>query len=84
MTLPGFLRVPFLFAEGGAGELVGVRLDRATKTIPQVGRGGQVRSYEVAPQGTAFAGTLYVALADTVTGWEFGNPMSSPTSLLRA
>ena len=84
MTLPGFLRVPFLFAEGGAGELVGVRLDRATKTIPQVGRGGPVRSYEVEPQGTAFAGTLYVALADTVTGWEFGNPMSSPTSLLRA
>lgn len=74
MTLPGFVRVPFLFAEGGAGELVGVRLDRATKTIPQVGRGGPVRSYELVPQGTGFSGTLYVALADTVTGWEFGKP----------
>jgi CRISPR/Cas system CSM-associated protein Csm3 (group 7 of RAMP superfamily) len=74
MTLPGFVRVPFLFAEGGAGELVGVRLDRATKTIPQVGRGGPVRSYELVAQGTAFTGTLYVTLLDTLTGWEIAKP----------
>jgi CRISPR/Cas system CSM-associated protein Csm3 (group 7 of RAMP superfamily) len=74
MTLPGFVRVPFLFAEGGANELVGVRLDRATKTIPQVGRGGPFRSYELVPQDTVFSGTLYVTLEDTVTGWRLGQP----------
>ncbi len=71
MTLQGFVRVPFLFAEGGSTELSSVRLDRATKSVPQV-RGGPFRSYELVPQGTAFAGMLYVTLEDTVTGWRLG------------
>jgi CRISPR/Cas system CSM-associated protein Csm3 (group 7 of RAMP superfamily) len=74
MTLPGFVRVPFLFAEGGANELSGIRLDRATKTVPHGGRGGPFRSYELVPQGTAFAGNMYVLLEDTVSGWRFGVP----------
>jgi CRISPR/Cas system CSM-associated protein Csm3 (group 7 of RAMP superfamily) len=74
MTLPGFVRVPFLLAEGGTNELIGVRLDRATKSIPQVGRGGPVRSYELVPQGTGFSGTLFVTLEDTVTGWQLAKP----------
>ena len=74
MTLPGFVRVPFLFAEGASSELSGIRLDRATKTVPQAGRGGSFRSYELVPQGTAFSGTLYVTVEDTVTGWMLGQP----------
>jgi len=72
MTLPGFIRVPFLLAEGGSNELFSLRLDRATKTVPQVGRGGPARTYELVPQGTTFSGKLYITLEDTVTGWRLG------------
>ena len=74
MTLPGFLRVPFLRAEGGSNELVAVRLDRATKTIPQLGRGGPVRSYELVPQGAVFSGVMHITLEDTITGWKLSQP----------
>jgi CRISPR/Cas system CSM-associated protein Csm3 (group 7 of RAMP superfamily) len=74
MTLPGFVRVPFLVAEGGAGELFSLRLDRATKTVPQVGRGGPTRTYELVPQETVFSGTMFVVLEDSVSGWRLGEP----------
>ncbi len=74
MTLPGFVRVPFLSAEGGSNELSGIRLDRATKTVPQVGRGGPFRSYELVPQGMSFTGMLYITVEDTVSGWRLGQP----------
>lgn len=74
MTLPGFVRVPFLFAEGGSNELFSLRLDRATKAVPQVARGGPTRTYELVPQDTSFSGTLYVTVEDTVSGWRLGQP----------
>jgi CRISPR/Cas system CSM-associated protein Csm3 (group 7 of RAMP superfamily) len=74
MTLPGFVRVPFLYAEGSANELFSLRLDRATKTVPQVGRGGPARTYELVPQATVFSGVLHITLEDTVSGWRLGQP----------
>ena len=74
MTLPGFVRVPFLLAEGGSNELFSLRLDRATRAVPQVGRGGPTRTYELVPQGTIFTGILYVSLEDSVSGWRLGEP----------
>jgi len=74
MTLPGFVRTPFLFAEGGSNELFSLRLDRATKAVPQIGRGGPTRTYEVVPQDVPFSGTLHVAVEDTVSGWRLGHP----------
>lgn len=73
MTLPGFVRVPFLCAEGGSNELSSIRLDRATKGVPQV-RGGPFRSYELVPQGVSFTGMLYITVEDTVSGWRLGQP----------
>ena len=72
MTLPGFVRVPFLFAEGGSNELFSLRLDRATRTVPQVGRGGPIRTYELVPQDVTFSGTLHVTVEDTVSAWRVG------------
>lgn len=73
MTLQGFVRVPFLSAEGATNELSSIRLDRATKSIPQV-RGGPFRSYEFVPQGVSFTGILHVTIEDTVLGWRLGEP----------
>jgi CRISPR/Cas system CMR subunit Cmr4 (Cas7 group RAMP superfamily) len=66
--LPGFVRVPFLFADGSSTELVSLRLDRATRA----GRSGSNRFYELVPQDTVFKGKLYVTLEDTVSGWSLG------------
>ncbi len=70
MGLPGFVKVPFLYAEGGADELYSSRIDRATKTVAS----GTNRPYELVPDGTIFIGKLTVLMEDTVLGWKLGEP----------
>ena len=70
MGLNGFVKVPFLYAEGSASELYSSRIDRGTKTVAT----GTNRPYELIPDGTVFTGQLVVLLEDTVLGWKLGEP----------
>ena len=72
MGLNGFVRVPFLSAEGSASELYSSRMDRGTKTIAT----GTNRPYELVPNETEFKGQLFVLLEDTVLNWKLGEPRS--------
>jgi len=72
MGLNGFVKVPFLYANTSATELYSSRIDRATKTVPNIKGAGANRPYELVPDGTVFAGTLTVLLEDTVFGWKLG------------
>jgi CRISPR/Cas system CSM-associated protein Csm3 (group 7 of RAMP superfamily) len=70
MGLNGFLKVPFLYADGSASELYSSRIDRGTKTIMT----GTNRPYELVPDGSVFEGQLIVLLEDTVLNWKLGEP----------
>ena len=70
MGLPGFVKVPFLYAEGTADELYSSRIDRATQTVVT----GTNRPYELVPDGKVFEGKLTVLTEDTVLGWKLGGP----------
>jgi len=68
MGLNGFVKVPFLYAEGSASELYSSRIDRGTKTVAT----GTNRPYELVPSGTVFTGQLIILLEDTVLDWKLG------------
>jgi len=70
MTLPGFVRVPFLYAEISAEELYSARMDRARGTVVE----GTNRPYQLIATGTKFSGILVVVLEDPVIGWKLGEP----------
>jgi len=70
MGLNGFVKVPFLYAEGSGSELYSSRIDRGTKTVMT----GTNRPYELVPDGTIFEGQLIVLLEDTVLNWKLGEP----------
>jgi CRISPR/Cas system CSM-associated protein Csm3 (group 7 of RAMP superfamily) len=70
MGLNGFVKIPFLYAEGSATELYSSRMDRGTKTVAT----GANRPYELVPDGTVFTGDLVVMLEDTVLEWKLGEP----------
>jgi CRISPR/Cas system CSM-associated protein Csm3 (group 7 of RAMP superfamily) len=70
MGLNGFVKVPFLYAEGSPSELYSSRIDRATRTVAK----GTNRPYELVSDGTAFTGQLIVLLEDSVLGWKLGEP----------
>ncbi len=70
MGLNGFVKVPFLYAEGSGSELYSSRIDRGTKTVMT----GTNRPYELVPDGTTFEGQLTVLLEDTVINWKLGEP----------
>jgi CRISPR/Cas system CSM-associated protein Csm3 (group 7 of RAMP superfamily) len=74
MGLVGFLKVPFLYAEGSPTDITGTRIDRARKTVFEKRGKGALYSYEVVPDGTNFTGILTVLLEDTVLGWKLGEP----------
>jgi CRISPR/Cas system CSM-associated protein Csm3 (group 7 of RAMP superfamily) len=68
--LPGFVRVPFLYAELPPEELYSARIDRGTGTVVE----GTNRDYQLVPANAKFTGNLVVVLEDPVSGWEVGNP----------
>lgn len=68
MTLPGFVRVPFLYAEISAEELYSARMDRARGTVVD----GTNRQYQLIAAGTKFTGTLVIISEDPVAGWKLG------------
>ena len=70
MGLPGFVRVPFLYAELPPEELYSARIDRGTGTVVE----GTNRPYQLVPADTKFIGDLLVVLEDPVNGWEVGKP----------
>jgi len=71
--LPGFVIVPFLYAEAQPQELPALRMDRATKTVA-TGNYGTYRTYQVVPLGTKFTGTLKILLNDPIRNWKLGEP----------
>jgi CRISPR/Cas system CSM-associated protein Csm3 (group 7 of RAMP superfamily) len=72
--LVGFVKVPFLYAEGTPTDITGTRIDRARKTVFEKRGRGALYTYEVVPDGVTFSGTLSVLLEDTVLGWKLGEP----------
>lgn len=70
MGLPGFVRIPFLYAEISPEELYSSRIDRARNTVV----GGTNRPYQLVPVNTKFTGHLRVMLEDPVSGWNVGKP----------
>ncbi|MFX0199724.1 MAG: RAMP superfamily CRISPR-associated protein, partial [Candidatus Hodarchaeota archaeon] len=70
MSLNGFIKVPFLYAEGTAEELYSSRIDRATKTVVR----GTNRPYELVPDGVEFTGVMTIVLENSILGWKFGEP----------
>ena len=68
MGLPGFVRVPFLYADGSPAQLYSATMDRATGTV----RSGTNRPYDLVPQGTRFTGALAVVMQDTRLAWRLG------------
>ena len=70
MGLNGFIKVPFLYAEGTATELYSSRIDRGTKTVAS----GTNRPYELVPDETIFRGKLIILLEDSILGWKLGEP----------
>jgi len=77
MGLPGFVRVPFLYAELPPEELYSARIDRARNTVVE----GTNRPYQLIPANTKFTGELVVMLEDPVTGWKIGEsrPLNDKT-----
>ena len=70
MGLPGFVRVPFLYAEISPEELYSARIDRSRGTVVD----GTNRPYQLIPAGTKFTGELVITIVDPVTGWRIGEP----------
>jgi CRISPR/Cas system CSM-associated protein Csm3 (group 7 of RAMP superfamily) len=70
MGLPGFVRVPFLYAEISPEELYSARMDRGRNTVVE----GTNRSYQLVPVNTRFTGHLMVMLKDPVNGWNIAKP----------
>jgi CRISPR/Cas system CSM-associated protein Csm3 (group 7 of RAMP superfamily) len=68
MGVPGFVKVPFLFAEVPTTELYSARMDRATGTVKE----GTNRPYELVPDGTVFTGQLSVLVEDPLLDWKLG------------
>lgn len=79
MGLNGFVKVPFLYAEGAPSELYSSRIDRGTKTIAT----GTNRPYELVSDGTIFQGDLYVLFEDSILGWKLGEPRNQGESRTR-
>ncbi len=70
MSLTGFVRVPFLYADITAEELYSSRMDRVTKTVVT----GTNRPYELVPDGVAFTGEMTILLDDSILEWKLGEP----------
>jgi len=68
MGLPGFVRVPFLYAEISPEELYSARIDRSRGTVVD----GTNRPYQLIPVGTKFSGELVITIEGSVTGWKIG------------
>lgn len=68
MGLPGFIRVPFLYADISPEELYSSRIDRAISTVVE----GTNRSYQLVSPGVKFSGELVIIIEDPVTGWRIG------------
>lgn len=71
-SLPGFVRVPFLWFETNVDSevLTNISIDRATKTT----RKGAILRSEIIPQDSTFSGILEIIEKDDILGWEFGKP----------
>ena len=70
MRLPGFVRVPFLYAEISPEELYSSRIDRAINTVVE----GTNRPYQLVSPGVKFSGELVTITQDPVAGWKIGEP----------
>ncbi|MGB8657442.1 MAG: RAMP superfamily CRISPR-associated protein [Candidatus Zixiibacteriota bacterium] len=70
--LVGFVKVPFLYAEGSPTDITGTRIDRARKTVFEKRGKGALYTYEVVPDGISFSGILSVLVEDSVLGWKIG------------
>lgn len=67
-SLPGFVRVPFLYSSIRAEELYSARIDRALRTVAEESN----RPYQLVRDGAVFDGTLLVVVEDSLTGWRVG------------
>ncbi len=70
MGLPGFVRVPFLYAEISPEELYSSRIDRAVNTVVERTN----RPYQLVRSGAEFSGELVIIIEDPVAGWKIGEP----------
>jgi len=68
--LPGFLRIPFLYANISVNELYSATIDRFSKVVKK----GTNRPYQLISDNTEFTGYLSVLIKDDILNWEFGKP----------